>query len=49
MKSMMMVRGIGGTMMLVGQLFFAYNVWKTVRLPKVKSADRDLDSTVTPV
>jgi len=47
MKSMMIIRSVGGTMMLIGQIFFAWNVWKTVRLPKVKAADRDLDSTVT--
>ncbi|HEU4965315.1 MAG TPA: cbb3-type cytochrome c oxidase subunit I [Bacilli bacterium] len=45
-KSLNMVRGIGGGFMLLGQIFFAINVWKTVKQQRISAQDLESDASV---
>lgn len=48
-KELNMIRGIGGGFMLIGQIFFAYNVWKSVKQKRISSQDADADASMTTV
>lgn len=41
------VRAVGGTLMILAQFFFAYNIYKTVRVGKAFKADHSDEATAT--